>query len=339
MSEVQPLWISEAEVVELIDLPQAIDALEAGLRLQAAGGARNMGKTHVTWGEGDTLHAIGAAYDGEGVVGTKSWAHTEGGATPLLLLWDAATGALLAVVEAFALGQMRTGGVTGVATRWMADPRAEVLAQFGTGKQALAQIAAVAAVMRLKTVRIWGRDAARRDRLAAAAQDLGYGFGVEASADVATCADGAGVITLVTRARRPFFTADMAAAGAHINAVGAITPEREEFESALLTRASVVAADDPAAARRLSRELQLGFAQDEERWAAVRPLSDLVDQERATGANLSIFKAMGIGVSDLALGVEIHRRARGAGLGRPIETPRRAAPRLQGRGAALETRS
>src|SRR5678815_2410674 len=103
-----PLWITESDVVAMMHLGQAIDALEAGLKLQASGGAQNMTKTHVTWGGAHTLHAIGATYEGAGVVGTKTWAHTEGGATPLVILWDAHSGALSAIIEAFALGQMRT---------------------------------------------------------------------------------------------------------------------------------------------------------------------------------------------------------------------------------------
>ncbi len=110
----EPLWISEAEVVAALHLGEAIDALERCLPLEADGQACSMAKTHATWGGGHTLHAIGAVMEGAGVVGTKSWAHTGGGATPLLLLWGTESGELLAVIEAFALGQMRTGGIAGL---------------------------------------------------------------------------------------------------------------------------------------------------------------------------------------------------------------------------------
>jgi ornithine cyclodeaminase len=73
------LWISEADVVSLMSLPEAIDALRDGLREEAAGRAANMVKTHATWDNGSTLHAIGAVFEGWGVVGTKTWAHTAGG--------------------------------------------------------------------------------------------------------------------------------------------------------------------------------------------------------------------------------------------------------------------
>ena len=129
-----PVWISEQQIVSLMNLSGAIEALEAGLAQQASGAASNMGKTHVAWGHSN-LHAIGAAFQDAGTVDTKTWAHTEGGACPLLILFDSANGQLKAILEAFALGQMRTGGISGVATKWLARPDADVLALIGTGKQ------------------------------------------------------------------------------------------------------------------------------------------------------------------------------------------------------------
>src|ERR1700692_3396970 len=157
----EPIWISEQNVVGLMSLAEAITALESGLALQARGEAQNMVKTHVAWGH-NNLHAIGAVYPGAGLIGTKTWAHTTGGACPLLVLFDAATGQLQAIIEAFALGQMRTGGISGVATKWLARPEADTLALIGTGKQALAQLAAVAAVRKLREVRVFSPNAQRR---------------------------------------------------------------------------------------------------------------------------------------------------------------------------------
>ena len=44
---------------------------------------------------------------------------------------------------------------------------------------------------------------------------------------------------------------------------------------------------------------------------------------------LTLFKAMGMGLSDLAMGIELLARAERAGAGRPLPTRERAAPRLQ----------
>ena len=83
MSEEGPLWISEAEVVSMMDQTEAISALEKGLLAESRGEAHNMVKTHVGWGRGSTLHAIGAVFPKAGLAGTKTWAHTEGGAAQI----------------------------------------------------------------------------------------------------------------------------------------------------------------------------------------------------------------------------------------------------------------
>ncbi len=149
------LWISEADVVSLLDMKGAIDALERGLIAEAEGKVQNMVKTHVAWGGGSTLHAIGAAFQEAGFAGTKTWAHTPGGATPLLILFDSGSGALKAIIEAFAMGQMRTGSVSGLATRWMSRQDASEFALIGTGKQALPQAAAILAVRPIRRIRVY----------------------------------------------------------------------------------------------------------------------------------------------------------------------------------------
>src|SRR5882757_3052884 len=328
MSSRDPIWIKEPEVVEMMNLCEAIEALEAGLRLQAEGSARNMTKAHLRWDGSNTLHAVGGVFEDAQVVGTKTWAHTASGATPLLVLWDAVTGALLAVIEAFALGQLRTGAMSGVATRWMAANDAHVVAIIGTGHQALSQLAAVASVRDVRMVRVWGRNPEGRRKFTAAAETLGYGFTVEIAETVQEAASEAKIVTLVTRANEPFFTSAMAGKGTHINAVGAITPERQEFTRDVLERAGLVAADDPAAARKLSAEFGKFYTDDT--WTQVRAVSDLVraGAGRPQDCDLSVFKAMGMGLSDLALGIRLYGQAVDRGLGRPFNQPTRKQPRL-----------
>ena len=103
-----PRWISESDVVQLMHLGEALEALTRGLMEEAAGTARNMEKTAAHWGTSSNMHAIGAVFEHAGVFGTKAWGNTpEGGSTPLLILWHATTAKLLAIIEARALGQMR----------------------------------------------------------------------------------------------------------------------------------------------------------------------------------------------------------------------------------------
>lgn len=281
-------WISELEVVKALTLPRAIDAIERALAREAVGAAKTMVKTHISWGDGHTLHAIGGV-DGD-LVGTKTWAHTAGGAAPLLILWDTETGERRAVIEAFALGQLRTAAMSGLATRILADPATTIAAVIGTGKQALPQASALATVLGLSAMRVYGRS---RDKAVAMATRVRDEMGIDAIAvdSVADAVAGAGVITTATRATEPFLTAAMVDRGAHVNAIGAITPERAELAPDLLDRAFVVA-DSVESARNLGTEVQ---------GRNLRALSSLVGASRPP-ADVTVFKAMGIGLADVALG-------------------------------------
>lgn len=317
------LWISEAEAASLLDMHAAIDALDETLRLEAAGDAANMTKTHAAW-PGGTLHAIGATLRRDHIAVTKTWVNTARGSTPLLLLFDAAAGRLLAALEAFALGQLRTSGISGIATRTLAREDARTLAIIGTGEQALPQVAAVAAVRPITSVRAFSRDAGRRETFARRVRDT-LGIEAAAAATVADAVRDADVVTLATRATAPFLTPAMVARGTHVNAVGAITPERAEFEAGLLDRCDVIAVDNVDQVRALSSEFRAYFTAPGRDESRVMPLSAPLahGQTRPKDADLTLFKAMGMGISDLAVGLRCYRRAVERGVGRAMPHPER----------------
>ncbi|WP_025601032.1 ornithine cyclodeaminase family protein [Burkholderia sp. WSM2230] len=322
-----PLWISEQQIVSLMNLPGAIEALEHGLAQQASGAARNMGKTHVAWGHSN-LHAIGAAFEGAGIVGTKTWAHTDGGACPLLILFDSANGQLKAILEAFALGQMRTGGISGVATKWLSLPDADVLALIGTGKQALAQLAAVAAVRPLKLVRVYSPTPEKRRAFVERARAQ-FDIEIVGAASVEAAVADAPIVTTVTRSTEAFLPASALAHGTHVNAVGAITQERIELADDVFARCTRAVVDDLDSATRLSTEFGRAYGA-RGAWHEVVPLCDVIARGLARDAldDITVFKAMGMGVSDLALGLRLYSLASEAGLGTLLPQPRREAPRL-----------
>ena len=315
----EPLWISEADVVSIMDLGEAVRAVEAGLRAEAAGEAQNMHKTHLAW-QGGTLHAIGATF--AGLAATKTWAHTEGGATPLLILYDSANGSLKAIVEAFAIGQLRTAAVSAVATDRLASRTAAEMAIIGSGKQALAQVAAVAAVRPLKRVRIFSRAEEHRRQFAARVIDE-LEIDAKPASSVAEAVRDVPIITTITRAREPFLTATMLSNGVHINAIGAIVPTGAEIAPDVVAACKTIVVDSIEQAKKLSRELA------DVNWDAVLPLSQVVAARRPLPAARSLFKSLGMGVADIALGAEIYRKAIELGLGRPIPHPQKAAPRLR----------
>jgi alanine dehydrogenase len=317
-----PRWIDEDDVVGLVSLPQAIGAIRDAYLRAAAGEIVAMPKTYASW-DGGTLHAIGAVASSTGLAVSKTWAHTGGGATPILAAWELATGRLLAVIQAFALGQLRTSAISGTATSMLAAEDCTRLAVIGSGKQAEGQIAAVAAVRDIDNIAVYSPTAEHRKSFAAKIAERS-GIATRAAHSVAEAVDQADVVVTVTRATEPFIGSCMLANRVHINAVGAITPERAELEPAVVARARRIVADDVAAARQLApRELSAANAPH-----VVSLGAALVADDRLDGHGVTIFKALGSGISDLAVAELVIERASAANIGRPLSVSPKSQPKM-----------
>ncbi|HSV83638.1 MAG TPA: ornithine cyclodeaminase family protein [Ramlibacter sp.] len=319
------LYLREQDVVEAVGFDTAIAALQEMLRAQWRQEARNVPKTLATWGDGSAMHALGSLMPQRGYLGFKTWAHTPGGSAAIFTLFDAETGALLAIIEARALGQLRTSAMTGVATRLLARTDATTMALIGTGAQAMLQLAAVAAVRRLRSVRVYSPTATNRRAFVDRAASH---FAIEL-VEVDTleqAVDGADIVTLITRARAPFLHRQGLMQGAHVNAVGAILPSNAEFHQDVFDAADLVVVDDLENARRSSRELIERFGADESGWSGVRTLAQLVDQPPARAGGLSLYKGVGMGLSDLAVAIAAYERASAGGRGLRLPQPARVDP-------------
>lgn len=306
------IWLSEEDIVSLVSLKDAVGVLEAGVRELGEGTAFNIPKALANFHDASSLHSLGSVMLGSGVCGYKNWINTPKGAKALFILFDANEGRLLAMMEANCLGQMRTSAMTGLGTKWMADPEAREMAMIGTGRQALAQVAAVHLVQKLKRIRIWSPTAEKRQ---AFCKEVASQLDIEVieSKTLEEATEGAPIVTTVTRAREPFLKSSMLARGAHLNAVGAILPHSAEIEQEVFSRAGFIGVDDVPNAQKASRELIEYFDKGEGKgdWDRVRPLGKIIanNEKAPADCDITLFKSMGMGISDLTVAALAYRRA------------------------------
>src|SRR5205823_9350479 len=90
----------------------------------------------------------------------------KGPARFLLSLFDGKTGALLCLMQADYLGQVRTGAASGVATQLLARADANDIGIFGSGKQARTQLQAVCKVRRVRRVHVYSPNEEHRKQFA-----------------------------------------------------------------------------------------------------------------------------------------------------------------------------
>jgi ornithine cyclodeaminase/alanine dehydrogenase-like protein (mu-crystallin family) len=320
------VWLTEAEVVSLVSINDGIEALREVLSAEAEGQARNIDKALGTWPKG-AMHALGSMMVERGYAGFKTWVHTDAGASAIFSLFDSKNGSLLAVLEAGALGQIRTAAMSGLGAESLAAPDADEIGLVGTGAQALTQIAAVAAARRIRRVKVFGRDVDRR-RAFVGRLTREFSFDVIEAESVAEAVRDMPIVSLITRATDPFLAARMLAPGALVIAAGAILPANAEMFPDVLDRADPIVVDSIGNAHRGSRELITHFGTELEGWGKVQTLGARIagGEPPPAGVDLVLFKPMGSGLSDLAIAIMAFERARDAGAGLPIRKPMRGAP-------------
>jgi ornithine cyclodeaminase len=149
-----------------------------------------------------------------------------------------------------------------------------------------------------------------------------YQFEVMNAPSIEAAVKDAPIVSTFTRARQSFLAADMIAKGAHVNAGGAIIPAYAEITPDVVGRASLIVVDNLEQCKENARELNDAFANGiGGGWDRVRQISTVVKagKGRPAGTDLTLYKFMGVGLADLAAGIEIYRRAQKQGKGTPRE--------------------
>ncbi len=318
------LYLREQDVVDLVTLPDALASLEQVLAREHRREATNAPKSLIVAPGSVGLHSLSSGLLDGSYLGTKTWINSPNGAVASYLLFDGTAGRLLAIMEANALGSLRTAGIAGLATRWLAPPgQAEALI-VGAGRQATLQAAALIAATGLTRLRVFNRTRARQ---VAFAQSLERSLGIETSCPdtLADALKGAGIVTLVTRAEEPFVTPDLLDRPVHVNAMGAVLPSHAELDRTTVGKAELVVVDNLVNAQATSRELREVFG-DGRPWSEVRTLGSLIAEgrKRDDGAGMTLFKSVGMGLSDLAIAIPAFERAREEKRGTAIPYPQPA---------------
>src|SRR5262245_55970558 len=130
------LYLKEEDVTPLVTVPEVIELLDATFRDQAAGRAWTNARTRLKL-PGATLHMMAGAIPG--YFGYKSYTVAAGKMKFFFFLYSAQTMELVAMIEADALGQTRTGAASGLATRVLSRPDSSQATMFGAGWQAESQ--------------------------------------------------------------------------------------------------------------------------------------------------------------------------------------------------------
>ena len=109
------LLLTEADVRSLLTMPIALEVVEESLRQQGNGELVLHPRRRIKLQDNSLLNYMAAGDSVRGYIGMKLYTVVRGVARFVVPLFRSTTGEMAALIEADALGQLRTGAATGVA--------------------------------------------------------------------------------------------------------------------------------------------------------------------------------------------------------------------------------
>ncbi len=314
------LFLDEKCVAGLVGMDDALEAIEQVFAEVGRGTVANVPRIRAPLKDG-TLRITAAVLNELGYYGVKVSSTTifESAAGRVFSLYKAATGELAAIVQVFAMGALRTGAASGIATKYMARSDASVLGIIGTGRQARTQAEAICKVRPIREIRAFSRSPDNRARFCDGLAATGARIVAVDSAEAAV--RGADVVATATTATEPVLLGDWLAPGAHVNAIGANYEYRRELDCDVVARAAVIATDDREQVRYEATDLAAPVADGVIGWDQVASLGDIVAGNipgRNTDQDITLFKSLGVALEDVALAARAYEKALAAGVGHKL---------------------
>lgn len=239
----------------------------------------------------------------------------------IVMLSDFQTGEPLALLEGSYLTMIRTGALSGVATKHLARHNAKNLCIIGTGEQAKGIAEAVLAVRDIEKIILYNRT---EEKAYAFAQYIQEKFNKPAYvySNANEAISEADIIVTTTNASTPVFTETLQK-GVHVNAVGSFRPSMQELPSHAIANATKVVVESKEAALEETGDLQVPIKEGLFEASDIHAeLGQIISGEKAGRENdeeITIFKSVGLAVVDIIVAKYLYEKALENGMGTMIQ--------------------
>ncbi|WP_137130670.1 ornithine cyclodeaminase family protein [Rhizobium sp. FY34] len=227
------------------------------------------------------------------------------------LLSSARTGKMLALIEGGELTARRTAATSALASRLLSRPDAKEMLMVGTGRLSLNLIEAHAVTRPLTRFRIWGRDIAKTEAIAAEASAAG--FAAQAVGDLETAVSTADIISCATLSVAPLIKGAWLKPGQHLDLVGAFKPSMRESDDEAVRRSSIFVDTRAGAVKEggdIAMPLAAGTIKHEDILADLTGLLTGEHAGRRREDEITLFKSVGAALEDLAGAMLAYETAR-----------------------------
>ena len=321
------LLLDRQTIQGLLDMEKMIGILEQAFGELASGSAVMPQRTAVADPSVNGWYAfMPAQLKSMGALGVKSVTvykdnpsiHGLPATLATIVLMDSRTGQTLAVMDGGYITAMRTGAVTGLATKYLARDDARIAGVMGSGVQARTQLWGMASGADIEKALVFSLDPPEaRQAFADDAADM-LGIPVELAQSGEDLVRGVDVLSLATTATTPIIDAEWVQPGLHINGIGSHAVGVREIDTKTMVRSKLVC-DNVEACLAEAGDVQIpieeGAMTADDIYGEIGELITGAKPGRESDEEVTIFKSVGLSIQDISAAHYVYERALEEGAG------------------------
>jgi alanine dehydrogenase len=238
-----------------------------------------------------------------------------------VLLQDINTGDVVCIMDGGYLTAVRTGAVSGVATKHLArEDKNQVAGIFGAGVQAKMQLWAVATARDIGKAIVYDiSDEAMSKFISEMSAKLNIGIVKAKSSEEILQAD---IICTASSSATPLFDGKLVKDGTHINGIGSHSPNARELDTEIIKRSLFVGDSREACfseAGDIIIPVSEGAIKESHFYAELGEIITGKKKGRTNNAMITLFKSNGLAIQDVAAAKVVYERAVAKGIGVKVE--------------------
>ncbi len=313
--------LSKNDVMKVLSMDDTIAILERAFEDLSNGKAVMPARTPITTPDHNGLALFMPAYlKGIGAFGAKIVTVYKENPTKYnlpnvmgtILLLNEQTGAPISIMDGGFLTAMRTGGVAGLASKFISRQESKVHALFGNGGMARTHAWAVDRVRKIEKLILFSIDShekrlAFRDSLKEIIK-----CDIVIYDDPQKAVEEADIVTLITSAKDPVIKGEWIKPGTHINGIGAHAPAMREVDTETILKSKVIC-DLVEACKPEAGEFLIPISEGKYSWDKIHgSLGDVITKKiggRENPNEITFFKSVGLAIQDVSTALNVYQKA------------------------------
>jgi len=321
------ILLSKNDVMKVLDMKSTMDIVEKAFAELYEGSSIMPQRTPIGVPENDGVALFMPAYMKKlGAMGAKIVTVYKNNVTKFnlptvlgtILILDQNTGLCEAIMDGGFITAMRTGSVSGIATKYMANKDAKTASIFGSGIQAKTQIWATVEAHRFEKYYVYSIDPPEKIDAFCSEMNEKHGIPFLRANSAEEAVSVADVLTLATSAKDPVINGDWLKPGCHINGIGSHALNMRELDTKTVVKSRVIA-DLKSECLAEAGDFTMPIA--EGAWSGDNIAGDLGAvitgklAGRTTHDEITLFKSVGLAIQDISTALAVYKLAKESGVG------------------------